>query len=71
MKNNFVTPAKSTVKANPKKMPTLKESDFKRSRVAASFRPSLYTKVFEIEMIGLTEYFTKNIRYKRVTNHSY
>ena len=44
-KNNFVTPAKSTAKANPKKT-TLKESDFNKLRVAASFCPSLCAEVF-------------------------
>ena len=58
-KNNFVTPAKSTAKADPMKTPTLKEYDFKKLRAAALFRPSLCAEVFKIEMTGLRECFTK------------
>ena len=58
-KNNFVTPAKSTAKADPNKTPTLKESDFSKLRVAALFRPSFCAEVFKIKMTGLSECFTK------------
>ena len=58
-KNNFVTPAKSTTKADSKKTHTLKESDFNKLRVAALFRPSLCAEVFNIEMTSLPECFTK------------
>ena len=58
-KNIFATPVKSTAKADPKKMPTLKKSDFDKLRAAALFRPSLSAKVFKIEMTGLPECFTK------------
>ena len=57
-KNNFVTPAKSTAKADPKKTSTLKESDFNKLRAAALFHPSLCAEVFKIEMTGLPECFT-------------
>ena len=58
-KNSFVTPAKSTAKAEPKKTSTLKEPDFNKLRAAALFRPSLCSEVFKIEMTGLPECFTK------------
>ena len=58
-KNNFVTPAKSTAKTDPKKTSALKESDFNKFRAAALLRPSLSTEVFKIEMTGLPECFTK------------
>ena len=38
-KITFLTPAKSTAKTDPKKTPTLKESDLGKLRVAALFRP--------------------------------
>ena len=57
-KNNFVTPAKSTAKADPKKTSTFKESDFNKLRAAALFHPSLCAEVFKIEMTGLPECFT-------------
>ena len=59
MKNNFVTPAKSTAKADPKKSSTLKESDFNKLGAAALFCPSLCPKDFKIEMTGLPECFKK------------
>ena len=62
-KNNFVTPAKSTAKADPKKTSTLKESDFNKLRAAALFHPSLCAEVFKIEMTGLPECFTLNCSY--------
>ena len=46
-KNNFVTPARSTAKKDPKKTPTLKESDFSKLFVAALLRPSLCVEVFK------------------------
>ena len=46
--NSFVTPARSTAKADPKKTPTLQESDFNKLFVAALLRPSLCVEVFEI-----------------------
>ena len=46
---NFVTPAKSTAKVDPKKMPMLKESGFNKLG-AATFRPSLCEGDFKIEM---------------------
>ena len=46
---HFVTPAKSTAKADPKKMSMLKESSFNKLR-AAKFRPSLCEEDFKIEM---------------------
>ena len=58
-RNDFVTPGKSTAKADPKKTPTLKESDFNKLRAAALFRPSLCAEVFKIEMTGLPDSFTK------------
>ena len=58
-KNNFVTPAKSTAEADPKKTPTLKEFDFNKLIAAALFRPSLFAEVFKIEMTGLPEYVTR------------
>ena len=58
-KNNFVTPAKSTAKADPKKTSTLRESDFNKLRAAALFRSSLCVEVFSVEMTGLPECFTK------------
>ena len=36
-KNDFVTPAKSTAKADPKETPNPKESDFKKLRAVAYF----------------------------------
>ena len=51
----FVTPGKSTAKADPKKMSILKESDFNKLIAAALFRPSLYAQVFKIEMTVLPE----------------
>ena len=58
-KNNFVTPAKPTAKADPKKTSTLKESDFNKLKAAALFRPSLCVEVFKIEMTGLPGCLTK------------
>ena len=58
-KKNFVTPAKSTAKADPKKTPTLKESDFNKLRAAALFCAFLCAEVFKIEMTDLPESFTK------------
>ena len=58
-KNNFVTLAKSTAKADPKKTSTLKESDLNKLRAAALFRPSLCAEVFKREMTGLPECCTK------------
>ena len=58
-KNNFVTPAKSTAKTDPKKTSTLKESDFNKLKPAALFRPSLCVEVFKIEMTGLPGCLTK------------
>ena len=58
-KTNFVTPVKSTAKADPKEVSTLKESDFNKLRATALFRPSLCAEVFEIEMTDLPECFTK------------
>ena len=46
----LLTPVKSTAKADPKKTPTLKKSEF---------RPCLCAEVFKIEMTGLPECFTK------------
>ena len=59
LKNNFVTPAKSTAKADPRKTSTLKESDFNKLRAAALFRPSLCAEIFKIEMTDMPECFTK------------
>ena len=61
-KNNFVTPAKSTAKAHPKKTSILKESDFNKLKAAPLFRPSLFTEVFKKEMTS---------RCATVTNCSY
>ena len=58
-KNSFVTPAKPTAKAEPKKTSTLKESDFNKLRAATLFRPSLCSEVFKIEMTDLPECLTK------------
>ena len=58
-KNNFVTPVKSTAKADPKKTSTLKESDFNKLKPAALFRPSLCVEIFKIEMTGLPGCLTK------------
>ena len=58
-RNNFVTSANLTKKAEPKKTPTLEESDFSKLRAAALFLPSLCAKVFKIEITGLPECFTK------------
>ena len=60
MKNNFVTPAKSTAKADPKKSSTLKESDLNKLRAAALSRPCLCAEVSKIEITGLSECFTKS-----------
>ena len=54
-----MTTAKSTAKADPKKMPILKESDFNKLRAAALFHPSLFAEVFKIEMTGLPESFAE------------
>ena len=70
-KNNFVTPAKSTAKTDPKKTSALKESDFNKFRAAALLRPSLSTEVFKIEMTGLPACFTKNSKCTTVENRSY
>ena len=58
-KNNFLTPGKSTAKADPKKTSTLRESYFNKLRAAALFRPSLCAEVFKIKMTSLLEFFTK------------
>ena len=47
-KNNFVTPARSTAKADPKKTSTLKEFDFSKLSVAALLCPSHCAEVFKI-----------------------
>ena len=44
-KNNFVTPARLTAKADPKKTAMLKESDFNKLRAAVLFCPSLCAEV--------------------------
>ena len=59
LKNNFVTPAKSTAKADPKKTSTFKESEFNKLRAAALFRPSLCAEIFKIELTDMPECFTK------------
>ena len=48
-KNNFVTPAKLTAKADPKKTPTHKESDFNKLRAAALFHLSLCPDFFKLK----------------------
>ena len=46
-KSNFVTPAKSTAKADSKKTSTLRESDFNKLRAVALFRYYLCCRGFQ------------------------
>ena len=66
-------PATWTAKADPKKMPMLKELNFNKLREAVLYCLSLYTEVVQTKMTGLPECFTKKKKKRctTVTNHSY
>ena len=59
-KNNFVTPAKSETKSNPKNSVSLKESDFNKLKAVATFRQSKYVELFTKEFTDFPECLTKN-----------